>query len=337
VVCGRSRLMLSAAYDSRDAHHAKAARLLALATVTVGCGCGLLKMLLAPLPAALGALPDVWGGNVIRCILVVAWGRESSATMLLVVYWAVALHSSSVVFLTVLTSAWKGSINGTTHMPLLGASYLAPWVMAVSPLPSGLVVVWVPRAPLKLCANLVGPSTSLGFNAWTSLLQRGLGREISLSWWSHSCRGGLHGRPSPTSAGVGCARGRVRAMVADALRSLDGGDGVDLFQLAVHLVHSIDGGRWRGFQGSGHSGLGVALLTASGASHSLGPSLGGGVIHHQDPLHPKRGLMLRQPLARQLTHSIIALPPAQHRVAERGLVLIFCPDERTIAQKEGPR
>jgi hypothetical protein len=63
--------------------------------------------------------------------------------------------------------------------------------------------------------------------------------------------------------------------------------------LVIHLVHSIDDGQRQGFRGSSHSGLGVVLLTAGGGSHSLGLSLGGGVDHHWDPLHPERGLVPR--------------------------------------------
>jgi hypothetical protein len=42
--------------------------------VTIGRGCGLLNMLLAPLPATLGALPNILDGNVRRCIPAVALG-----------------------------------------------------------------------------------------------------------------------------------------------------------------------------------------------------------------------------------------------------------------------
>jgi hypothetical protein len=81
-----------------------------------------------------------------------------------------------------------------------------------------------------------------------------------------------------------------------------------------------------------------------GGSHSLGPSLSGGVVHHQDPLHPERGLVPRwltqrghgHPLALWLACSVIALPPSRHRVAEHGLMLIpLPPDEHIIARKGG--
>jgi hypothetical protein len=42
-----------------------------------------------------------------------------------------------------------------------------------------------------------------------------------------------------------------------------------------------------------------------------------------------------RPLAHRLAHSVVAVPPAQRRVADRGLVLISPPNERTIAQKRG--
>jgi hypothetical protein len=48
---------------SRDAHHARAARLLVVATIVVSRGFGLLKTLLAPLPATLGTFPDVLDGD----------------------------------------------------------------------------------------------------------------------------------------------------------------------------------------------------------------------------------------------------------------------------------
>jgi hypothetical protein len=38
--------------------------------------------------------------------------------------------------------------------------------------------------------------------------------------------------------------GRVKPMLADALRYLCTGDGTYLYHLAIHLVHSISGG-WR--------------------------------------------------------------------------------------------
>jgi hypothetical protein len=45
-------------------------------------------------------------------------------------------------------------------------------------------------------------------------------------------------------------------------------------------------------QGLGRSGLGLALLPAGRGSHSLGPSLGGGNVHHYDSLCLECGLVL---------------------------------------------
>jgi hypothetical protein len=57
VVCGLSCLVFAAACDSHGVHHARAACLLAVATVIVGRGYSLLKALLARLPAALAPSP----------------------------------------------------------------------------------------------------------------------------------------------------------------------------------------------------------------------------------------------------------------------------------------
>jgi hypothetical protein len=67
------------------------------------------------------------------------------------------------------------------------------------------------------------------------------------------------------------------------------------------------------------------------------------MVHHQDPLHLGWGdhaVVVRAgrpqpPLVRWLAHSIIVLPPARHRVAEHGLVLISPPDECAIARGGG--
>jgi hypothetical protein len=65
---------------------------------------------------------------------------------------------------------------------------------------------------------LGGPLMSLGFDAWASLPQRGLGREISRWGWSHPCHRGLRGGSSPTNAGVSRVRGWVRPTPTGALR-----------------------------------------------------------------------------------------------------------------------
>jgi hypothetical protein len=59
---------------SRDVHHTRAARLLVVATIVVDRGCGLLKMMLAPFPTALGTFPSVLDGDVRWCLPAVAWG-----------------------------------------------------------------------------------------------------------------------------------------------------------------------------------------------------------------------------------------------------------------------
>jgi hypothetical protein len=56
---------------------------------------------------------------------------------------------------------------------------LALGVTVVSPPTAGLAVVWVPCTTLELRTHLSGLSVSLGFNAWSSLPQQGLGREMS--------------------------------------------------------------------------------------------------------------------------------------------------------------
>jgi hypothetical protein len=63
VVHGRPRLMLAAASSNHDTRHVGAVCSLAVATIVVGRGCSLLKSLLASLPATLGTLPSVLGGD----------------------------------------------------------------------------------------------------------------------------------------------------------------------------------------------------------------------------------------------------------------------------------
>jgi hypothetical protein len=63
MVHGRPRLMLAAAGSNHGTRHVGAICSLAIATITVGRGCSLLKSLLASLPASLGTLPGVLGGD----------------------------------------------------------------------------------------------------------------------------------------------------------------------------------------------------------------------------------------------------------------------------------
>jgi hypothetical protein len=62
VVCGQPRLTLAA-------DHTGVICLLVVATGSVSRGCSLLKSLLVPLPAALGTLPSILGGDFGRCPL----------------------------------------------------------------------------------------------------------------------------------------------------------------------------------------------------------------------------------------------------------------------------
>jgi hypothetical protein len=75
VVCGRPRLTLVAACGSQDAPHVGIARLPVIAIIMVGRGRGPLKALLAPLCAALDALPTSMDGDVERCSHTATWGR----------------------------------------------------------------------------------------------------------------------------------------------------------------------------------------------------------------------------------------------------------------------
>jgi hypothetical protein len=72
---GRLHLVLAAACDSRDAHHIRATRLLAIGTIAIDRGCGLLKMLLASFTTTLGTLHGVLDGDVERCLPAIAWGQ----------------------------------------------------------------------------------------------------------------------------------------------------------------------------------------------------------------------------------------------------------------------
>jgi hypothetical protein len=126
VVHGRLHLVLSAACDSRDAHHIRVTRLLAIGTIAIDRGCGLLKMLLASFTTTLGTLHGVLDGDGERCLPAVAWARKSWAATLLVVYWVMTLCTSSMVFLMIWADAWKGCVSGTSHVLLLGASSPGP-------------------------------------------------------------------------------------------------------------------------------------------------------------------------------------------------------------------
>jgi hypothetical protein len=64
VVRGWPRLMLAAAYDSRGAHHDRAACLLVDVAVIINRGCGLLAALLAPLLSALVTLLSILDDDV---------------------------------------------------------------------------------------------------------------------------------------------------------------------------------------------------------------------------------------------------------------------------------
>jgi hypothetical protein len=75
VVRGQPCLVLAASRGSHSAHHTGAAHFLAIATIVVDRDCSLLKTLLAPLPTALGTLPDILEVNVKRRLPAVAWGR----------------------------------------------------------------------------------------------------------------------------------------------------------------------------------------------------------------------------------------------------------------------
>jgi hypothetical protein len=113
VECGWPRLVLAATYDSHDTHHTRAARLLVVATIVVDRGCGLLKTLLVPFPAAPCTLPSILDGNVRRCLLAVTWGQAKLGHLAGGGVLVVMLRSSSVAFLKISTSSWKGCVCGT--------------------------------------------------------------------------------------------------------------------------------------------------------------------------------------------------------------------------------
>jgi hypothetical protein len=73
VVCGRLRLTHAATCSHRSALHIGAAYLLVDAVV-ISDSCGLLTALLAPVPAALGALLGILNGDIGRCSPVAAQG-----------------------------------------------------------------------------------------------------------------------------------------------------------------------------------------------------------------------------------------------------------------------
>jgi hypothetical protein len=64
VICGWPRLTLATAYSCRGAYHARAARLLVVATVITGRRCDLLTALLASLLATHGTLLTIMDDNI---------------------------------------------------------------------------------------------------------------------------------------------------------------------------------------------------------------------------------------------------------------------------------
>jgi hypothetical protein len=77
------------------------------------------------------------------------------------------LHSSSVAFLKISASVWKGCFSGMSQVLLLGAS-------APSPLGSWscLLRLLARRGAGSACdARVARPSVSLGFEAWALLPQ----------------------------------------------------------------------------------------------------------------------------------------------------------------------
>jgi hypothetical protein len=64
--------MLAAACGSHKVHHAGVARLLVVTAILIGYSCSFLKMLLKPLPIALGGLPGVLHCDVGQSLLAIA-------------------------------------------------------------------------------------------------------------------------------------------------------------------------------------------------------------------------------------------------------------------------
>jgi hypothetical protein len=95
---------------------------------------------------------------------------------------------------------------------------------------------------------------------------------------AHPWHGGLHDGSLPTGPGIRRVMGWARLVPMGALRQLRSSDGLNLYQLMVQHLHSIDGGRRWHIRELGHSGL--THLAASVGSHSLGLELGGGEVHH---------------------------------------------------------
>jgi hypothetical protein len=75
VVCGWSRIMLAAAYDSHGTHHARAARFIVDVVMVAGHGCGLLAALLVPPLAALVSPSDILDDGLGQCFRAAAWGQ----------------------------------------------------------------------------------------------------------------------------------------------------------------------------------------------------------------------------------------------------------------------
>jgi hypothetical protein len=75
VVCGWPHLALTATCGNHNVHHTRVARFLTIPTIFIGRAYDLLKTLLAPLLATLGALLLFLDSDVRRCLLAAAWGH----------------------------------------------------------------------------------------------------------------------------------------------------------------------------------------------------------------------------------------------------------------------
>jgi hypothetical protein len=157
VVCRWPRLTLVAVCGSCDTPRVGATCLPVVAIIVVGHGRGPLRMLVAPLLAALSAILGTVDGNIERCLLAATWGRLPAS-----------LGGMMCDHLT------AGGVRVGDAVRLLGGvpKNVTPFVWA-----------WVLSMAHRSCARarLASLSARLGFDVLALPPQRSLGREIS--WW----------------------------------------------------------------------------------------------------------------------------------------------------------
>jgi hypothetical protein len=224
VVCRQLRLALAPTSGG-------ATYFLIVAAVIAGHEHNLLRTLLAPLLATLGALLGIvdddveWSLNTTaRGHLSIAWGRAKFDRLVA----GGVLGGDAAQLLSDVPKNVTRCLIGRHFLCVAHAAsgrlHIWPLVItAVSLSIAAFTLVWVLSAAFKMHAHI----PEFGWVAplpWQSLVQ-----EISRWWWCHPCRRGLHGLFLPTSPSINWDRGRVSPAPAGAIHELHSSDCVDIY------------------------------------------------------------------------------------------------------------